>query len=154
MTNNALSFQIFFEPAASQSEINGYIEEIKNMHEVADIQSKDQNETHNEFTARHQNNQRIQDSLNELDFNPLSSSVIIKTKHIIMEDYLKTKQEILDLANEKKLYIEAQQDINLVYKHNELNIVKKASIFKDLPFYIFNGGYNFFADNYSPICDK
>lgn len=152
LNNNTLSFQIFFEPETNHSEIDKYIKNLNNISGVLNVQYISQDEALDNFADRHKDDSQILDSLNELNFNPLSSILTIKIKHTNLEDYSKTKQKIIYLANKQNLTIEKEQDINITYLQEELNKVKKASFLKDFPLFFFNNNKNFFADKYSPVC--
>lgn len=149
------SVSIYFKSDTPQADIDKFINEAKRIANVKNIKSKNKDEALQEFIKKQGGrNPEIIKSLNELGYNPLSSSITINSDISDIEQFLSFEQSILDKINSYGLEVISHDDGNLKFFLKELAKVKSASLMKDLPNYIFSGEDNhFFERKYSIICN-
>ncbi len=79
---NRVDISVYFKPAVREAKV----EEVKNQWEglpqVKNIIYKSPEENLNDFKARHQNDASIQETLKELEGNPLGATLVIQAKNL------------------------------------------------------------------------
>lgn len=76
---------LYLNPQASENQVNQIKDELLAMPEVSEVDYKSQQQALEEFKSRHQDNQLIISSLQELADNPLQPTLIVKATN--SEDY-------------------------------------------------------------------
>jgi hypothetical protein len=148
------SFSIYIKSETSQSDIDKFINEAKKIAHVKNIQSETKDYALQEFIKNHQNDPEIINSLDKLGSNPFLSAITINSDISNLDDFLRFEQGVLDKAGNSGLAIQTRSDGNLIFFQKELAKMKKASLIRDLPSYIFSGeGNHFFEKKYSVICN-
>ena len=147
------SISLYFQSDTPQSDIDNFVKEAKKTTNIKDIQTISKNEALNDFKKRHKDNPETIKAINELNVNPLSPSIIVKSNISDIDTFLDFEQGILDKLNTHGLEYKSFADGNLKIFQKELIKVNEASLTKDFSEYLFSGeGNHFFEVRYSEIC--
>lgn len=88
---------VYFTPEASTEQVDAMKRTLENLPEVASVQYLDRETALAQFRERHKNDQRILQSLDELDENPFGASLEVRAKETSQYEtiakFLETQQE-------------------------------------------------------------
>lgn len=99
---------VYFQQTAQGADVTQFIEKLKKMDDVSSVQLLSKEDALNRLKERYQDDQNIQESLKELQENPLTASAIIKAKSI--EGYAAILAAIDDPHNQPLIEKRSFQD--------------------------------------------
>jgi cell division protein FtsX len=148
------SFSLYFKSDTMQSEIEKFIMKTKQIPGVKNIETKSKDEALKEFMDMGNNNPSIQQALDELGGNPLSSSITVNSNISDINSFLNLEESILNQARNSGLDVISHNDRMVHSFQKEIEKVQKASFLNDFSKFIFSGeGNYFFSKNYGIICN-
>jgi FtsX extracellular domain len=151
---NGYSVSINFGLNTLQADIDKFAGNIREMAGVQNVAVKTKDEALQEFKNEQGSNPDILKEVDQIGFNPFSSSITVDSNINNIDAFQKLEKNILGEAENAGLAITSHQDGNLTFLQEQLAKVKNASVDKDLFSYIFSGeGNHFFEKKYSPICN-
>jgi hypothetical protein len=147
------SVSLFFDPKTSQVDIDKFAVEIKKINGVTDTVLKSKDEALQEFNNMQGNNPSINQALNEIGGNPLSTQLTVNSNISDIDTFLKFEQNVLDKAKGSGLIIAHSDDGMLKFYQKEQAKVKSASLIKDLPSFMFSSEGSHYLEKYSSMCN-
>jgi cell division transport system permease protein len=79
---NRIEISVYFHASASQTSVDNAVAYLRSLNQVRDVQTITAEEALTQFSARHQNDETIMKSLEEIGANPFGQSLIIKAHQV------------------------------------------------------------------------